>query len=84
MIARSREEARTPTADRWAVIETAFAQARSLPENGRRAFLAALTHDDPELASEVRSLLATGDPWWLDEPVVRLPRAPSSRSPAST
>src|SRR5262249_9469546 len=50
-----------------------FAEADALPPNERAAFVSALSHDDPSLADDVRSLLAARDPWWLDQALVTLP-----------
>ena len=69
-----------PTAERWAAIETAFAEASRLADAERAAFLDAIERNDAALAAEVRSLLAASDPWWLDEAAVALPDIPSSTS----
>ena len=68
----------TPTAERWAAIETAFGEALRLSETERAAFLDALERNDAALAAEVRSLLAAGDPWWLDDAAVALPDVPAT------
>src|SRR6476646_7484316 len=70
----------TPTAERWAAIETAFAEASRLNDAERAAFLDAVERNDAALAAEVRSLLAASDPWWLDEAAVALPDIPDSTS----
>src|SRR3954466_16202747 len=69
-----------PTAERWAAIETTYGEALRLGQAERAAFLLALDRDDPALATEVRSLLAASDPWWLDEAAVALPQLPQANS----
>ena len=68
----------TPSAERWAAIETAFGEASRLFETERTAFLDALERNDAALAAEVRSLLAAADPWWLDEAAIALPDVPAT------